>query len=205
MDELPLSALDAHDAKLASNARTALAQGDAAYAATVLGELIAKAPACAAVRRLWWQSLRTQSSRGGGWMQRLKNRLGTGAIPTAGGDAIERIKAADRVLAKSPGRVEALRQIATAARTLAWIDTECFALEAWAEVRPRDKSAALAQIEALQRHGRFDEAQAAVDSLLVLYPNDGDALAAKRDLGVARTMRQGGWEDGSSFRGKLRH
>ena len=204
MNEISLNALDPQLGKLVSNARTALTQGDAAYAREVLSEVMAQAPGCAAARRLWWQALRADSAPSGGWMQQLKNRFKMGAQPVVGQDPVASVVAADRVLAKNSARVDALRQVAAAAKVLGWTETECFALEAWVSVQPREKASSLAWIEALQRHARFDDALKAVDALLALYPNDGDAQSAKRDLGVARTMRQGGWEDDGSFRGKLR-
>ena len=62
MTEISPSSLDPRLGKLVSNARTALAQGNAAYAREVLREVLAQAPSCVAVRRLWWGALRSDGA-----------------------------------------------------------------------------------------------------------------------------------------------
>ncbi len=94
--------------------------------------------------------------------------------------------------------------MADVATSLGWSATVCFARGAAAALAPRNKLLALSWIGALQEAGEFEAAEQALDDLRAKYSHDGDVAAARRALGVARTMQEGRWNTSGSFRDKLR-
>ncbi|WP_221029025.1 hypothetical protein [Actomonas aquatica] len=191
-NEVSITALPPRLQELAHKARRALTQGDAAYASEMLSAILAEQPACADLRRPWWEALKQTKPQGAlGWLKKLTR--GGASKSSAGADPLGQLGAAAKALEADPQSVGALQTMADAAGSMGWTGTQLFALGAVWELAARDKAAGLAMLAAQQSAGRFAEAEQSLARLVQAYPNDGDVVAACQALGVARTMREGRW------------
>lgn len=197
MEEIPLSALDDARQTLAGHARTALERGNFDYALSLCERLLAHAPGCVEIRRLQRQAQLRQASAGASkWGSLTLRRAVIALRDVLGGkrsSARQLLHRAERRLARDPRDVSALRQLASAARSLALPETTAFALEALCELRPTDRAALLALGEAWLWAGKPEEALRIADALLRRNAVDGDAQSLLRQASVAETLAQGTW------------
>jgi tetratricopeptide (TPR) repeat protein len=205
MPDVALSALDPRQQKLIENARRALAQGNVDYAVTACAEVLQAQPGCLAARRL----RRTAQLRGnkgaGGVVGRTLS--GLTALPFALGatrrDPAGNLARAEKILARDPDNVAALRLLAEAALSFDWPETAVFAHEVIRGQMPADRENLLALGEAWLRAGKPADALRTADEILRRHPVDASAQTLMRKASIARATRQGNWEKDGNYREKL--
>jgi tetratricopeptide (TPR) repeat protein len=108
------------------------------------------------------------------------------------------------MLAADPLNVAALKQLASAARALDWLETAVLAHEAVREAAPGDTANLIALGQAWLRLDKPREALRLADEVLRARPVDAAAQDLMREASIAQTMAQGRWENGQGFRAKLK-
>ena len=200
--EVTVAALDVRQRKLAENAHLALERGQFDYVLAVTAEILAAAPGCLAMRRLQ-RSAQLRRGRGG-FVARTVAGVRVFLWHSSRHDPSRALARAERLLARAPTSVPALRLLADAAARLDLPETAAFALAAVRELAPGDAANLLALGDAWLAAGRPAEALRVAEHLLAEKPADAAALGLMRKASVAQTVQQGNWESPDSFRGKLK-
>jgi tetratricopeptide (TPR) repeat protein len=206
MSDLPLTALDNRQQKLAENASRAFEQGNFDYVITACAQILQSVPACLPVRRLQRAAQLKNSATRGGWMN--KTLSGLTALPFAISMARktpeEVLLQADKILNKDPNSITGLQLLAQAAQAYEWPETAAFAHEAIRDLDPTNRENLLALGQAWLHAGKADAALRVADEILRLNPVDGEGQTLMRKASIARTTKQGRWEGEGNYREKLR-
>lgn len=202
--EVTVASLDVRQRKLVENAQLALERGQLDYVLGVCTQILQVAPGCLAVRRLQrLAQLRQFQTR-----SRLGPKLAAGLArifsPAGKDNPGAAFARAERLLARNPTSVPALRLLAAAAARLDLPETAAFALAAIRELQPGNYANLLALGEAWLIAGQPAEALSIADSMLSARPADAGALNLLRKASVAQTVAEGNWESPASFREKIR-
>ena len=206
MAEVLVASLDPRQQTLVEKARIALERENFDYVIEVTAQVLKSVPGCLPVRKLQRVAqLRRHRAKHGGLLARTLS--GLSAAPFLFGSKTEPAKlleTAERLLAKDPTSVPALRLLAEAARGLELLETAAFALDAIREIEPHNRANLLALGEAWLSLGKPAEALKTADDVLRETPADADAQNLMRKASVAQTVAQTGWDDRASYRSKLR-
>lgn len=204
--DIPPSALEPRLRQFVENAQAALRQGNFDYVLALGEPLLREAPDCVAVRRVMraaqLQKYRTQNAV----LSRMLNAITAPllAVSARKRSPMERFVRWEKLLARHPANVSALKLQAQAAGDLGWIETVVFLREAVRELTPADWANALALGEAWLALGRSDEALGVAEAMLRARPVDGAAQALLRKASIAQAMSKGNWEGTGDYREKLR-
>jgi tetratricopeptide (TPR) repeat protein len=205
MPDVAVSALDARQQKLVENARRALALGNVEYVLTACAEVLQAQPGCLPARRLWRAAQLRQTKGSSGVVGRTLS--GLTALPFTLGanrrDPRDNLVRADKLLAKDPNNLGALRLLAEAAVSFDWPETAVFAHEIIREQEPTNRENLLALGEAWLRAGKSAEALRVADEILRLHPVDAAAQTLMRKASIAQATRHGHWEKEGNYREKL--
>ena len=207
MSETAVSDLPPKLRQLALKARDALAHQQDDLVLELSAEILRENPGCLGVRRLQRTAHVRRDSSGPAFTRKAR-----GAVTRAGfllrrkktpqGDSA--IAQAEAILAVDPWSRAGLMQLAGAAAAMNLPGTAIFAWECLVEALPDDREAGLGLAQARLSEGNHAEALTAVEAVLRQHPRDGEALAVKRQVSVAATIKKGQWDSSDSFRGKLR-
>ena len=205
MPDVDVTSLDARQQKLVEQARRALAQGNHEHVRLVCAEVLRAHPGCVAVRRLQ-RAARPRATGGGARFARTLG--GLTALPFTLGanrrDPAENLARAEKLLARDPDNVPALRLLGEAALSFDWPETAILAFDAIRELEPDNRANLLALGEAWLRAGKSGEALRVADEILRLHPVDGDAQTLMRKASIARATEKGNWEQDGDFRAKAK-
>lgn len=206
MPDTAVTSLDARQQKLVENARRALTQGNLDYVLTACGQVLQSAPGCLTARRLQRAAQKGLFSRKGGWMAKALSGLTAFPASLGGGRRApaETLAQAEKILAKDPFSRTGLEWLAEAALAHDWPETAAFAFESIRELEPDDRVNLIALGDAWLRAGRPDEALSAADTVLRLHPVDAEAQNLMRRASIARTTRDGNWDQAGNYRQKLK-
>jgi len=106
----------------------------------------------------------------------------------------EQLIQAEEALAQNPYDQKANETIAEAGVALGYPEFKCFAYETLKEGKPQDKAIlnnlAVAYMEAKD----FPKAMSTYESILEIYPTDGDALSGMKNASAANAAVKGNWE-----------
>lgn len=119
-------------------------------------------------------------------------------------DPAENLARAEKLLARDPDSVPALRLLGEAARAFDWPETAILAFDAIRELEPDNRANLLALGEAWLHAGKSGEALRVADEILRLHPVDGDAQTLMRKASIARATEKGHWEQDGDFRTKVK-
>lgn len=206
MPDQTLQSLDARQLKLFENARRALERGDVDYALTACAEILANLPGCLPVRRLERKARQKKCARQSRWWHKTWSEITAWRILLFKGEGTpeQQLRHAELLLAKHANSIMGLRLLGSAAQAFDWPETTAFAFEAIREIEPKNRANLLALGEAWLTAQNPDAALRVSDEILALNPADGEGLALMRKASIARTTKQGRWDNSGDFREKLR-
>ncbi|HEX2101071.1 MAG TPA: tetratricopeptide repeat protein [Candidatus Synoicihabitans sp.] len=205
MPEIAVSSLEPRLKRMVESADAAAAQGNLDYAMEVWGVVLRTVPSCWEVRQRRHEARTRQGEKTLPWRQYLAHAIRDRFSAISGSGSLEqRAERADAAVERDPTDVKAWRVLAEAAEALGWAETAVWAWQRASHVRGDDRLVLLGLSRASLAAGRATEAVAAAETLLRLYPHDGDGLAILRRASVAATMQTGRWDVAGDFRTKLR-
>ena len=200
MADVTVAQLSPHLQQLATQVRTASAQGNHPYVIELSGQILRESPGCIAVRRLYRRAQLNGGDSSRSKWQRAKGLLAR-VKPAKMGSEFQQ---ADAILAVDPWSEAGLKLLATAAKKAEYPETELFAQEARFEVASCKLEAGLVLAELYLERAMIAQALEVADRVAKNHPRDPVALALFRKVSIAQTVRLGNWEGDGSFRDKLR-
>ncbi|MBA4138073.1 MAG: hypothetical protein C0518_12220 [Opitutus sp.] len=208
MDEVPVAALDARLQRQVESARQAFERGNFDSVLDLCRTVLAASPGCLPVRKLHRaaQLKRAPAARG---LAKAFRRVSTAPFLLSGNlalatDPLTAIANAQKILEADPGSVSGLRMLGGAATALGWRETAVFAFDALREVEPAEIATLVALGRAHLSAGRADRAVQCAEAALRIEALHAPAQTLRQDASVAQTLREGRWEEGGDFRGKVR-
>ncbi|MFI3290932.1 MAG: hypothetical protein R3Y46_03520 [Opitutales bacterium] len=199
-----VSSLDPRLLKQIEQAQLSIAKGNPDYAIDVCSGILAKNPACSAVRKLLHRARILKTGNGSG----MKKFFGSfSAISfSAKGDIVKVLESAEKVLGSYADNKQVSQNAAKAAETAQYWPTAAVFWEDIIAFAPKDIPAYLALANALIKSLKADDAIKVGESILKFSPNNGEALGIMRAASVVKTMTEK-WkenDDNASFRDKLK-
>ena len=175
------------------------------YAIEVLTGILGRNPGCIEVRRSLRKAQKAMHGTKKGLFDGLTNALTSGKIAkSVEADPEAAINAAEVVLAKKPTDVNANKTLALAGLKIGLPELAAFAYEELAANDPGQIQHFVDLANVWISAGEFDQALAAADKGLKLFPGNGDLQEAVRKASVSKTMKKGNWEDKGDFQSKLK-
>lgn len=208
MPEVPVSALGFALQKQVESARVALDKGRVEQAIELCGLILNEQPACLAVRKMERAAQLKLAVMKRSTVSKMVRAVSTAPFLLGGSLKLKdepraAFASAERLLRRDPHNTAALNLLGQAAMALDWPETGVFAYEAVSDLEPDRPDLLVALSGAYLASGRAKDAVHAAEEALRLQPANADALALQRTASVAVTMKQGKWEQGGDFRGKL--
>jgi len=175
------------------------------YAIEVLTGILVRNPGCIEVRRTLRKAQKGLHGTKKGLFDGITGALTAGKIAKAvEADPVAAIAAAEEVLAKKPIDANANKTIALAAIKLGFHDLAAFAYEELSANEPTQIQHFVDLANVWIAAAEYDNALAAADKGLKLFPGNGDLQEAVRKASVSKTMKKGNWEDKGDFQSKLK-
>lgn len=205
MTEHTVAALEPRLQKLVESARTAFEKGNLDHCIELSSQVLAAAPGCLPVRKLWRAAQVKRGGRGGGFLGRAWGSVSTAPFQLIGSAALAKdpakaLASAQKMLEADPDR----RMLGAAASALGWRETAVFAHEVLRELAPGDVENLVALGRAQLAAGRAEAAVRCAEAALARAPIDGPAQRLLKDASVAQIMQSGRWEEAGDFRAKVR-
>jgi tetratricopeptide (TPR) repeat protein len=175
------------------------------YAIEVLTGILVRNPGCIEVRRTLRKAQKGLLGTKKGLFDGITGALTAGKIAKAvETDPVAAITAAEETLAKKPTDANANKTIALAGLKLGFHELAAFAYEELAANEPGQVQHFVDLANVWIAAGENDQALAAADKGLKLFPGNGDLQEAVRKASVNKTMKKGNWEDKGDFQSKLK-
>jgi len=175
------------------------------YAIEILTGILARNPSCIEVRRYLRRAQKAVLGTKKGLFDGIVGTLTSGKIAKAvEADPVAAVLEAEATLAKKPTDANANRTLALAGLKLEFYELAAFAYEELALNDPKNVQHYIDLANAWIAGHEYDQALAAADMGLKVFPGNGDLQEAVRKASVSKTMRKGNWEDKGDFQSKLK-
>lgn len=107
----------------------------------------------------------------------------------------EQLIQAEEMLASDPYSVKGNQMIGEAGTALGYPEFKCFAFETLREGKPTDKAILNSLAEAYMEMKDGAKAEKVYESILEIYPTDGEALSGLKNALAAKSQKEGKWEE----------
>ena len=207
MPEKSINAVSADLRELYKKGNAALQRNNLDYAIAIFQQVLVKDPAFFDCR----QALRaTQFKKVGGQTSFFKKMLASASPLLAKGNLVlrknpaEAIEIAEQILSREPTNTSAHRLLAEAAMAADLPKTAMLSLEIALKNAPKDYQLSMSYGQALAQAGEVTKAEAVYVDLIRAYPQKGEVGQALKDLSARKSLDEGGFGGGGSYRDMLR-
>lgn len=205
MAKVFLNEIDPREQKQIVSAENAVKSGNAGVAVEICLAVIGRHPECTQVRRLLHQAqlvaCRKRPSLLGGLSKALAS-MSVVSKSAAAKDPKKVIFESEKKRCKNPFDYAANMSMANAGEVAGMWDVVAVAYENIVAVDPKIENFSKL-VSALLKDKDPNRALTIVDAAMKKYPNNGDLQELARQVSVAQTMDNGGWDESKDYRSKL--
>ena len=209
MAEIALTSLKPQFQKQVDIARLAVERENYEYAIKICLSVLERHPECLSVRKLLRAAQKKRFATKNRLMAKAIGGLSSAPFMITASTQVKKspakaMNAAEKMLSRDPTNLSALKLLADAAKSHGLAATRVFALEGIREVQPDNIKTLLEIGEAYVAASQPDAALRAAERILELKPGHEAGQAMIKSASVAQSMQKGKWDEGGSYREKLR-